>query len=210
MKRVGVVLFENVELLDFAGPVEVLHTARVANRDGTWARGFDVLLIAERAEMIRTAQGVQVVADKTLHDCPSLDVLLVPGGWGTRAQMKNPALLEWLRLQAAAVELTTSVCTGSLVLGRAGLLDGRRATTHWHSLDVLRDAAPEAHVVSDEHVVRDGNLLTSAGVAAGIDLALYIVAHYYGEAAARSVARGMEYPYPESNARRVVLDAPAS
>jgi transcriptional regulator GlxA family with amidase domain len=201
-KRVGVLLFEDVELLDFAGPVEVLWATRTRAADGRWVPFFDVLLLAERAGPIRTAQGVEVSVPMAVADCPALDVILVPGGWGTRSQMKNQQLLDWLRERSGAAELTTSVCTGSLVLGAAGLLDGRRATTHWESLELLAKSAPRVNVVRDEHVVMDGALLTSAGVSAGIDLALLIVRRYLGEAAARSVARNIEYPYPESNARR--------
>jgi transcriptional regulator GlxA family with amidase domain len=142
-----------------------------------------------------------------LEDCPRLDVILIPGGWGTRAQMKNAALLDWLRRQSVTAELTTSVCTGALVLGAAGLLDGRRATTHWQSLDLLRRSFPGTIVVMDEHVVQDGLILTSAGVAAGIDLALHIIERYLGQPAAKSVARAIEYPYPDSNARRIELKA---
>ena len=202
-RKIGVVLFDQVELLDFAGPVEVLSGARVPAPGDTLQPAFELLLLAERPGPIATAQGVQVVATTALEACPPLDVILIPGGWGTRAQVKNPVLLDWVRRHSASAELTTSVCTGALVLGGAGLLDGRRATTHWESLDLLRRSFPRIDVVADEHVVRDGQVFTSAGVAAGIDLALHIVGHYLGEAAARTIARHIEYPYPESNARRV-------
>jgi transcriptional regulator GlxA family with amidase domain len=202
-KRVGVLLFENVELLDFAGPVEVLWAARTRASDGQWVPFFEVLLIAEHPGPVRTAQGVEVNVPMSIAACPSLDMILVPGGWGTRAQMKNERLLAWLRERATVAELTTSVCTGALVLGAAGLLDGRRATTHWESVELLRKSFAQVNVVRDEHVVADGPVLTSAGVSAGIDLALLVVRHYLGEATARSVARTIEYPYPESNARRV-------
>lgn len=201
-RRVGIVIFDGVELLDFAGPFEVLWAARTNAADGKWVSAFEPMLLAERPGPVRTAQGVVVTVAQSLADCPGLNVILVPGGWGTRQQMKNPVLLDWLRARSAQAELTTSVCTGALVLGAAGLLDGRRATTHWQSLDLLRDSFPKVRIVENEHVVRDGQVLTSAGVSAGIDLALRVVEHYLGETVARTTARYIEYSYPESNERR--------
>lgn len=113
--------------------------------------------------------------------------------------------MEWIRKQAGSTEFVTSVCTGSLVLGQAGLLDGRRATTHWAFLPMMRQLLPKVQVEEELHIVEDGNVITSAGVAAGIDLALLLVAKLYGEEVARNAARRMEYPYPESNQRRVAI-----
>ncbi len=203
--RVGVVLFDQVELLDFAGPVEALWAARKPVADGRWGPAFEIVLLAERPGSIRTAQGVEVVATTALANCGPLDVVLVPGGWGSRAQMKNAVLLNWLREQSRAVQLTASVCTGALVLAAAGLLDGRKATTHWQSLEVLRRSFPKVNVVSDKQVVRDGPMMTSAGVAAGIDLALRIIEEQLGPAAAGMVARNIEYPLAADETRRVPL-----
>jgi transcriptional regulator GlxA family with amidase domain len=111
-------------------------------------------------------------------------------------------MLDWLRTRASEVELLTSVCTGSMLLGFAGLLDGHHATTHWHSLDWMRESFPSVSVEYDKHLVEDGALITSAGISAGIDMALKVVARYCGESVARATARHMEYPYPDSNARR--------
>jgi transcriptional regulator GlxA family with amidase domain len=202
-KTVGIVLFDQVELLDFAGPVEVLWAARAAGADGKWTRAFRILLIADRPGPVATAQGVQVIADCGFEACPPIDVVLIPGGWGTRTQMGNPTLLDWVRHRSRLAELTTSVCTGALVLGAAGLLDGRRATTHRESLDLMRRSFPAIEVINNEQVVCDGAILTSAGVAAGMDLALRIVTHYLGEETARRIARSIEYPFPADNARRV-------
>jgi len=143
----------------------------------------------------------------TTTACPALDILLIPGGWGTRDQMNNGRLIEWIRQRAKKVETLASVCTGSLLLGQAGLLDGHRATTHWAALPLLRERFPKINVVDNEHVVEEGNILTSAGISAGIDLALRVVARYFGEPVARNTVRHMEYPYPESNARRVQVSA---
>jgi transcriptional regulator GlxA family with amidase domain len=127
----------------------------------------------------------------------------VPGGWGTRTEIKNPRLLAWIQERARQVETLTSVCTGSMLLGQAGLLDGRHATTHWRSLPWMRESFPAVTVEEKLHVVEDGHVLTSAGISAGIDMALRVVARYHGEAVARNTARHMEYRYPDDNSRRV-------
>jgi transcriptional regulator GlxA family with amidase domain len=117
--------------------------------------------------------------------------------------MSNERLLEWIIARAAQVETLTSVCTGSLLLGKAGLLEGKRATTHWRSLDWMQELFPGTTVERQLHFVVDGNLLTSAGISAGIDMALQVVARYFGDAIAQATARQMEYPFPETDARRV-------
>jgi transcriptional regulator GlxA family with amidase domain len=152
-----------------------------------------------------TTGGMKVIPDHTFENCPKLDILVVPGGWGTLKELKNPVMLNWLRIRTSEVETLTSVCTGSILLGFAGLLDGCHATTHWRSLDWMRESFPTVTVMYDEHVVEDGRILTSAGISAGIDMALKVVARHYGEAIARATARHMEYPYPDNNARRVKL-----
>ena len=139
----------------------------------------------------------------TFESCPHLDIVVVPGGWGTRRELKNPAMLDWLRARAAQAETVTSVCTGSMLLGFAGLLDGLHATTHWRSLDWMRESFPKVAVEYGKHFVKDGRVFTSAGISAGIDMSLKVVAHYLGEEVARATARHMEYPYPESDARRI-------
>jgi len=206
MKRnmVGIVIFPEVEVLDFCGPYEVFSVVRL---DEALRREdpspFQVLLVAEQAEAVTAAGGLRVLPDCTLADCPRLDILVVPGGWGTRRQIENKTLIDWLAQRGRQVETLTSVCTGALLLGAAGLLDGRWATTHWRSLAWLRESFPAVTVEDKFHVVEDGHILTSAGIAAGIDLALKVVGRYYGEAVARATARHMEYRFPEDNARRV-------
>jgi transcriptional regulator GlxA family with amidase domain len=203
-KRVGIVVFENIEVLDFCGPFEVFAATRLDEaRRREEPSPFEVLLVAENNAPVVTAGGMKVIPDHTFTSCPRLDILVVPGGWGTRRERDNPAMLDWLRLRAPEVEILTSVCTGAMLLGAAGLLDGRRATTHWRSLDWLRESFPAVTVAYEEHVVEDGPVFTSAGIAAGIDLALKVVARYHGEAVARATARHMEYPYPDTNARRI-------
>ena len=203
-KRVGIVVFPDVEVLDFCGPFEVFSVTRlneVARRDEP--SPFEVLLVAERAGTVTATGGLKVSPDHTLETCPPLDILVVPGGWGTRAEIKNTRLLAWIAERATQVETLTSVCTGSMLLGQAGLLDGRHATTHWRSLDRMRQSFPKVTVEDKQHVVEDGDVLTSAGISAGIDMALRVVARYHGEAIARNTARTMEYRYPDDNSRRV-------
>ncbi len=203
-KRVGIVVFEEIEVLDFCGPFEVFAATRLDEaRRREEPSPFEVWLVAENNAPVVTAGGMKVIPDHTFASCPRLDILVVPGGWGTRRELDNPAMLAWLRLRAPEVEILTSVCTGAMLLGAAGLLDGRRATTHWRSLDWLRESFPAVTVVYDEHVVEDGHVLTSAGISAGIDLALKVVARYHGETVARATARHMEYPYPDKNTRRI-------
>ena len=203
-KRVGIVVFPDVEVLDFCGPFEVFSVTRLneqARREEP--SPFEVLLVAERAGPVVTTGGMKVTPDHTLETCPPLDILVVPGGWGTRKEIKNAGLLAWIKARAGQVETLTSVCTGSMLLGQAGLLDGRHATTHWRSLQWMRDSFPAVTVEDKLHVVEDGNVLTSAGISAGIDMALRVVARYHGETVARNTARNMEYRYSDDNSRRV-------
>lgn len=203
-KRVGILVFPDVEVLDFCGPFEVFSVTRL---DETLRREslspFEVLLVAEHDGPVKATGGLRVLPDHTLATCPPLDVLVVPGGWGTRVEIKNRRLLDWIVQRATQVETLTSVCTGSMLLGQAGLLDGRHATTHWRSLDWMRESFPAVTVEDQLHVVEEGNVLTSAGISAGIDMALRVVARYHGEAIARATARNMEYAYSDSNARRI-------
>lgn len=210
-KRVGIVVFNDIEVLDFCGPFEVFSVTRLdEEKRREEPSPFQVLLVAEQDGPVVTTGGMTVLPTCTFETCPRLDILVVPGGWGTRTELANPVMLAWLRARAADVELLTSVCTGSMLLGFAGLLEGRRATTHWRSLAWMRQSFPMVTVEEDLHVVEDGTLVTSAGISAGIDMALRVVARYCGESVARATARHMEYPYPDDNRRRIALpDEPA-
>ena len=192
---VGIVVFGEAEELDWAGPWEVFQMARMGHEE------LSVVLIAESLEPVRCAKGLRVLPDCSFEDSPELDVMLVPGGQGTRAEMKNPVLLEWLAATAERCQWVTSVCTGSALLHAAGLAQGRRITTHWAYLDMLREAAPDATVLEGVRYVRDGNLVTAAGVSAGIDMSLWLVGQMYGVEHARLVQRAMEYdPAPPYSA----------
>jgi transcriptional regulator GlxA family with amidase domain len=203
-KRVGIVIYPEVEVLDFCGPYEVFATTRLNEaRRREEPSPFEVLLVAENRELVTTTGGMRVLPDHDLRTCPPLHVLVVPGGWGSRTQVHNERLVDWIRQRALAAETVTSVCTGSFLLGEAGVLAGRHATTHWQSLDRMRAAFPDTIVEDCLHVVEDGNVVTSAGISAGIDMALRVVTRLCGESVARATARYMEYPYPDHNARRV-------
>lgn len=205
-KRLGIVVFDEVEVLDFCGPFEVFSVTRLNEEQRQQEPSpFDVLLVAQFDRPITTTGGMKVLPDITFDNCPSLDILVVPGGWGTRSEMKNETLLSFVRTHAVHVEILASVCTGALVLGSAGLLDGLRATTHWRSLQMMRELFPKVMVDTKSHVVEQGKIITSAGISAGIDMALRVVSRYFGETIARSTAKHMEYSFPESNARRITL-----
>jgi transcriptional regulator GlxA family with amidase domain len=207
---VGILIFDDVEVLDFCGPFEVFSVSRPLpspEDDGEGPPLFQVLTIAERPGIVRCTGGLLVQPHHTIEDHPPLDVLVVPGGRGTRRERTNPTLLEWIAVQDRRTALTTSVCTGSFLLAANGLLDGRRATTHWASIDWLRDNHPTVDVRDDERVVDEGRIVTSAGISAGIDMALHLVARLHGEAVARQTARRMEYDGDWAGATRAPAPA---
>src|SRR5262245_59315728 len=205
-KRVGILVFPDVEVLDFCGPFEVFSVTRLnEQRRREDPSPFRVVLIAENKNPVVASGGLRVLPDYTLEDCPRLNILVVPGGWGTRKEIHNEKLLNWIRSRATEVETLSAVCTGSVLVGKAGLLDGRRATTHWRALPWMREVLPKVIVEDSWHVIVDENIYTSAGISAGIDMALRIVGHYYGDEIAQATARQMEYAFLETNNRRVNL-----
>lgn len=206
-KRVGILVFPQVEVLDFCGPFEVFSVTRLdEQRRREESSPFEVQLVAQPRDVVSATGGLRVIPDTTIDDCPTFDVLVVPGGWGTRSEVNNARLIDWIAERGQKAETLTSVCTGAMLLARAGLLDGRRATTHWRSLPSLRESFPRVTVEDQLHVVEDGNVLTSAGISAGIDMALRVVARYFGDSVGRATARHMEYPFPDDNRRRVPLE----
>jgi len=184
----GFLVFPGLEELDLAGPWEMI------NFWSRFAKGPEkCIMIAEKPEPVTCSKGMLIVPHAAFKDCPQLDFLLVPGGEGTRKEVDNPALIKFVSEQTKGCSAVLSVCTGSFILHRAGLLKNRHATTHLCSLPQLR-ALGDVKVV-DDRVVRDGNIWTSAGVSAGIDMALAFIAHVAGEKAAGRVQFGTEY-YP--------------
>ncbi len=197
-KNIGILLFEDVEVLDFCGPFEVFSVTRLnEQKRREESSPFNVFLVAETKDPVVTTGGMRVLPDFDFGDCPVLDVLVVPGGWGTRQEMNNETLVRWIADRSTEVKTLASVCTGALLLGKAGLLDRRRATTHWQALGLLRELFPEVTVEDRLRVVEQGALITSAGIAAGIDMAFRVVSRYFGEDIARATARYMEYPFPD-------------
>jgi transcriptional regulator GlxA family with amidase domain len=189
-RSVGILIFPEVELLDFAGPHEAFSAAQRA--DGGL---FDVFTVAERAGELRTPSGLRVVPDYTIDDVPHIDILVVPGGMGTRREIDNQRLIGWIEGQARQTEVMTSVCTGSFLLAKAGLLRGKQATTHWGSVERLREMFPDTEVLERVRWVDAGPVISSAGVSAGIDMALHVIERLCGTEAAASSARLMEYDY---------------
>jgi transcriptional regulator GlxA family with amidase domain len=193
---VGILIFDDIGVLDFSGPFEVFARASAPGAAPPDERRlFRVLTIAERDRPIRCRGGLLVHPDHTIADHPKLDVLVVPGGFGTRRERTNRVLLDWIAAQDRQTAVTTGVCTGAFLLAATGLLDGQRATTHRASIDWLREHHPAIDVRADERVVDAGHVVTSAGVAAGIDLALHVVGRLYGLDVAAEAARGMEYDW---------------
>lgn len=189
VKHIGIVLFPDVEELDAVGPWEVLsYWTRAHPEDG-----YDVCCLAEAGGLIPCANGLTVQAHYSFADAPPLEVLIYPGGQGTRPQLSDQGALDWVRRQRAAVPLMTSVCTGSLVYAAAGLLSARPATTHWASLDLLAELDPTIDVRRDERFVDDGDVITSAGISAGIDMTLHLVARLSSHDRARQIRRAIQY-----------------
>ena len=188
-KVIGIVLFDGVEELDAVGPWEVLAHWTLNHPDD----GYRVITLAPTAGVITCAKGLRITPDHTFADAPALDVVLHPGGQGTRPLSRSREHLDWVRAQADRAELMTSVCTGSLVYAAAGLLRDRPATTHWASLDEL--AALDATIKIDENArfVDDVDVVTSAGVSAGIDLALHLVSRLSFPDRAVGVRRAIQY-----------------
>lgn len=203
--KVGILIFDDVEVLDVAGPFEVFAVTRLnEEKRREQSSPFKVYLISETKKQIVAVGGLRLTPDVSFDDCPDLDLLIVPGGWGTRKESKNIILLNWISNQFpenTSDRLIASVCTGSSLLGKAGLLDGRDATTHWQAFDFLQKSAPKANILKNVRFTLTEPIFTSAGVSAGIDLALRIVTHFFGIDIGRATARHMEYPYPTSNKR---------
>jgi transcriptional regulator GlxA family with amidase domain len=194
-RNVGILIFPDVEILDFCGPFEVFASATLPaqTEGGAETRLFKVFTVAERPEIITCRGGLLVQPNHTLEDHPPLDLVVVPGGYGTEREQENPVVLDWIARQRGTGALTTSVCTGAFLLGAAGLLHGLRATTHWSTIEGLRTHLPTTDVLADARVVDEGEIITSAGVSAGIDMALHVVRRLHGDEAARRTARDMEY-----------------
>lgn len=191
VRKVDIFLFDEVEVLDFAGPFEVFSVT-------DWQKDpkpFHVSLVAEKSGPVLARNGFSVNPHFSFNDQHAADIIIVPGGFGTRREMHNPVVLDWVKQHASRGTMILSVCTGSLILGAAGLLDGLEATTHHLRYDLLQETAPRCLVQRQQRVVDAGNIVTSGGIAAGIDMSFHIVARLLGEQTARETAEYMEYPW---------------
>jgi transcriptional regulator GlxA family with amidase domain len=192
-EHIGILLFDDVEELDAVGPWEILSNWTLTYPQDGWT----VTLVSKDGQPVRAAKGMVLGAHHSFADVPPMRVLIHPGGPGARVLMRDEDHLAWVRGQRAAVPLMTSVCSGALVYATAGVLAGRPATTHWQSLERLHELDPSIDVDSTARFVDDGDVITSAGVSAGIDMALHLVSRLAGADRARAVRRDVQYdPQP--------------
>jgi len=190
-RRVCILIFDEVEVLDFCGPFEVFSVT--GGRQGLTP--FEVCTASEDGERITTRGGLSVNPAYSFENCPRPDIVLMPGGPGTRKEMNNPGMLDWLRCNTEGAELILSVCSGALVLAKAGLLNGLSATTHHGAIDELRAIDPDIAVDNEKRVIDNGRVIVSAGISAGIDMSLHVVARLMGKEQALETARYMEYDW---------------
>lgn len=196
----GILMFDGVEVLDFAGPFEVFSRTRlvpgVESRRSDASAPFRVFTVTRNGETVTATGDLQLTPRYSFQTSPPIDLLVVPGGYGTRALLRDRETLDWICTTAAKAKKVTSVCTGSLLLAQAGLLDGRRATTHWGALDLLQEISDAREAdISIQHDLRfvDDGIITSAGVSAGIDMALHVVEQVCGASVAAETAHYMDY-----------------
>ncbi|MEN3974845.1 DJ-1/PfpI family protein [Emcibacter sp. SYSU 3D8] len=191
--NIGIVVFDGAEELDFVGPWEVLTSSNEVFKWQKKPAPDQVFLISQTGQTVRCAKGMRVEADHSFATCPDLDIILLPGGQGTRREMTNPAMLSFVHRQAQTCAWVTSVCTGSFVLVAAGPASGKRVTTHWAAFPELATIEGVGEMIRDKRHVRDGNVVTSAGVSAGIDMALWLTGERFGAAHGALVQKSIQY-----------------
>jgi transcriptional regulator GlxA family with amidase domain len=188
-KNVAILIFNDVEVLDFCGPFEVFSVTNEIHS----LKPFNVYTVAEEDKPVIARNNLSVNPRYTINNCPKPDILIVPGGQGTRKEMNNPVLVNWVKDSFEDLELLLSVCTGALILAKAGLLEGLTATTHHGALDLLKKAAPKTKIVKDQRFVDNGKIILSAGISAGIDMSFYVVDKLVGKDAVVATSKYMEY-----------------
>ncbi len=189
--KVGVVLFNEVEVLDFAGPFEVFSVATFL---GTNQSAFEVSTVGQTGEPISARNGLKVLPHFSFSDAPDYDVLIVPGGFGAdEVERYNPIMIDWIQAREKSVEILASVCTGAFILAEAGLLNEKEATTHWMDIDKLQSEYPQIQVSHSVKFVDEGHIITAGGISAGINMSLYIVSRLLGKSVAIETAKRMEY-----------------
>jgi transcriptional regulator GlxA family with amidase domain len=198
MRNIAIFIFDDVEVLDFAGPFEVFGVCGLRTMK---EKPFNVYTVAEK-ELIVARNGLKIIPHYTWNNCPEPDILLLPGGggyladgtaFGTRKEIHNELLLDWIRKKNETTELMLSVCTGSFLLARAGLLEGLSATTHWKAVEAMKQLAPNTTILPGERWVDNGRIILSAGVSAGIDMSFYVIAKLLGEELAKETAEYIQY-----------------
>jgi transcriptional regulator GlxA family with amidase domain len=190
-RNVAILIFDDVEVLDFCGPFEVFSVT--GKRDNS--NPFDVYTVAENPNPVMARNQLSVNPRYTISDCPQPDILIIPGGYGTRREMHNAVLIDWIKACSQKAELVLSVCTGALLLARAGLLEGLAATTHHSAIELLKETAPTTRIDTSKRFLDNGKVIVSAGISAGIDMSLYVVARLLGSERAWETAQYMEYDW---------------
>ncbi len=189
--NVGILLFNEVEVLDFAGPFEVFSITSYPELSD---KPFIVKTVAEKKETVRARNGLKIIPDYDFSDAPHFDILVIPGGYGAEEiEIHNEVVIQWLKERMNVVELMSSVCTGALLLAKAGLLDNKKATTHWMDIDRLEKEFPKVLVQRGAKFVDEGVIITSGGISAGIDMSFYVISKLLGKEIARLSAKRMEY-----------------
>ena len=200
--NVGILIFDEVEVLDFAGPFEVFSRTRLSSgaesRRSDESAPFNTFTVSMDNQPVIATGGLKIISDYTIKNYPNIDILIVPGGFGTRILLNNESLLSWIKSISDQATTTSSVCTGSLLLAKAGLLDGKRATTHWGAIEALKSISKDIQVINNRRIVND-EIITSAGVSSGIDMAFMIVENLYGEQVASDTAKYIEFHRSKEN-----------
>ena len=200
--NVGILIFDEVEVLDFAGPFEVFSRTRLLkgaeSRRSDESAPFNPFTVSIDTKPLTATGGLKIIADYTFNNFPKIDILIIPGGFGTRTLLNNESLLKWIKAVSDKANITASVCTGSLLLAKAGLLDGKRATTHWGAIEALKSISKDIQVITERRVVND-EIITSAGVSSGIDMAFMIVENLYGEQVASDTSKYIEFHRSKEN-----------
>lgn len=188
-KNTAILLFNDVEVLDFTGPYEVFNTANTEYGQTI----FNVYTIAEMKETISARNGLKVTPDYSLNDCPPPDILVIPGGRGRKIEMNNSVLLNWTKQKFDSLEFLLSVCTGAFIVGKTGLLDGHEATTHHFSYEEFEKTFPQINLVKNTKYVDNGKIITAAGVSSGINMSLYVVSKLFGDELKQKTADHIEF-----------------
>lgn len=189
VKNVAILIFDNVEVLDFTGPYEVFNDAnRVTGKNY-----FSVYTIAENKKQITSRDGLKIVPDFTIKNCPPPYILIIPGGQGRKIVMNNSTITDWIKAQFKKLELLLSVCTGAFIISKTGLLKGLKATTHHESYSEFEETFKDVELVKNVKYVDNGKIITSGGIASGIDMSLYVVGKLLGKDISQAVKTHLEY-----------------